>query len=72
MRRTRTVVVRLFQTEDLERVTAGYKAIPDIARQCDEQIRQERAAERARQAEQQSPQAAMARAAEEEGQRDHL
>ncbi|WP_148213722.1 hypothetical protein [Alicyclobacillus acidocaldarius] len=69
-RRTRTVVGRLFRVEDVERAIAEYKANPDMARQWDEQIRQERAAERARRAEERAREEEAARAAEGERRRD--
>lgn len=69
-RRTRIVVGRLFRVEDVERAIAEYKANPDMARQWDEQIRQERAAERARRAEERAREEEAARAAEEEVRRD--
>ncbi|WP_304459339.1 hypothetical protein [Alicyclobacillus sendaiensis] len=69
--RTRRVVGWLFRVEDVERAIAEYKANPDMARQWDEQIRQERAAERARRAEERAREEEAARAAEEERRRDH-
>ncbi len=69
-RRTRTVVGRLFRVEDVERAIEEYKANPDMARQWDEQIRQERAAERARRGEEQAREEEAARAAEEQMRRD--
>ncbi len=69
--RTRRVVGRLFRVEDVERAVAEHKANPDMARQWDEQIRQERAAERARRAEERARKEDAARAAEEARRRDH-